>query len=136
MDRKTYHSSASAEPLRITAPYYNAINPTTVFFAQEKVLVFMNALGHIEFFDENEISLGAVDVPVSKDPSKYAHTAQYGEVLCAGDGKTITLSLPVYWWSDSYPHCDGESDRWSRHIDYWFRIVFDCESKTLTVQGQ
>lgn len=133
MDNKTYNSSVSNDYIEINAPYYNAINPTTVFFEQEKVYVSMNSLGHIEFYSEDESSLGFVDFPVSKDPSKYAHSAQYGTVRCSSDGKEITVFLPVYWWSDSYPHCDGESDRWTRHTERWFSIVFDCESKNISV---
>lgn len=136
MDKKTYNSSISNDCIKITAPYYNAINPTTVFFEPEKVSVSMNSLGHIEFFDESENSLGFVDFPVSDDPSEYAHSAQYGEIRCSSDGKEITVFLPVYWWSDSYPHCDGESDRWTRHVDRWFSIVFDCVSKKISVVGK
>lgn len=133
MEHKVYDRMVKTDELVITAPYYNAINDTTVLFAQERISVFMNAQGHIEFFDENGTSFGFVDVPVSEDPSDYAHSAQYGEVRCISDGKTIKLSLPVYWWSDSYPHCDGESDRWTRHISRWFSIIFDCETKTISV---
>ena len=130
MENKIYSGNKVME---ITAPYYNAICDTTVFFQQEKISVFMNSLGHIEFFDDAGNSLGFVDFPVHKDPSQYAHTAQYGTIRCSSDGKEVTVFLPVYWWSDSYPHCDGESDRWTRHIDHWFRIVFDCDARTISI---
>ncbi len=133
MDKKVYDSAVKCDALTITAPYYNAIKDTKVFFEQEKIAVTMNSLGHIAFFNAQEELLGVVDVPVSKDPSKYAHTAQYGQVRCTADGKAITLFLPVYWWGDSYPDCDGEYDRWTRYIDYWFRIVFDCESQQISI---
>lgn len=133
MDQKTYNSDLTQDYIEITAPYYNAINDTTVFFAQEKVSVSMNALGHIHFYDDKEASLGFVDIPVSKDPSDYAHSAQYGQIRCASDGKEITIFLPSYWWSDSYPDCDGEYDRWTRHIDHWFRIIFDCETQNISM---
>jgi len=133
MDHLTFDSAVNADRLTINAPYYNAINPITVSFPQEKVSVLLNSLGHIEFFDADEQSIGFVDFPVHKDPSAYSHTAQYGTVECFANGSNITIYLPSYYWSDSYPHCDGESDRWSRHIDYWFRVVLDCESKKITV---
>lgn len=136
MDHKRYNSAVSGEPITITALYYNAIEPTTVFFEQEQTSVSMDALGHIAFFDANRQPLGAVDFPVSDDPSKYAHTAQYGQIRCCADGKRITVSLPVYWWSDNYPHCDGESDRWDRHISRWFHILFDCETKAISVSDR
>lgn len=133
MDRRSYDSSLQTNQIEIKAPHYNAINPTTVLFEREKISVSLNSLGHIEFFDENEKTLGFVDLPVSKDPSEYAHSAQYGEIRCSSDGKQITVFLPVYWWSDSYPNCDGEYDRWTRHIDRWHKVVYDCNSGVLSV---
>ena len=133
MDKRIYDSSVQTEPIEIKAPYYNAINPTTIWFEQEKISVLVNSLGHIEVFGENEKSFGSADFPVSDDPSEYAHTAQYGEIRCSSDGKQITVLLPVYWWSDSYPDCDGEYDRWTRHIDRWFSVVFDCSSGEISI---
>lgn len=133
MAEMIFDSSVRAEALELQAPYYNAIVPTTVRFVRERVAVYVDALGHIEFFEENGQSLGAVDVPVDKDPSKYGHTAQYGTVKCCADGARVTLTLPVYGWHDSYPHCDGESDRWDRYVARWFRVVFDCGSRAIEV---
>ena len=133
MDQKTFDSRTQTEPLQLHAPYYNAILPTTIFFAQENVSAFVNSLGHIEFFDGENHTLGSVDFPVHKDPSAYGHTAQYGTVKCTADGSTVTIFLPVYYWTDSYPHCDGESDRWSRHVSRWFRVVFDCGTQQIRV---
>ena len=28
----------------------------------------------------------------------------------------IRFQFPEYPWTDHYPHCDGESDRWDAHI--------------------
>lgn len=136
MDHKQYDSALCADDLTVTAPYFNAIRPTTVSFVQEKRSVTMDSLGHIAFFDEAGQPLGAVDFPVSDDPSKYGHTAQYGQIRCRADGKTITISLPVYGWDDNYPHCDGESDRWDRYVARWFQIHFDCADGTITVEGR
>jgi len=133
MDYKTFDSQLNTEPLVLTAPYYNAINPTIVSFPREHVQVSMDALGHIAVSDENGNPLAAIELPVSKDPSKYGHTAQYGNMRCAADGSTVTVFLPVYYWSDNYPYCDGESDRWDRHISQWFRVVFDCGTGQLTI---
>ena len=136
MDKKIYNSAIQTDTMEIKAFYYNAIDPTEVCFEQEKIFVTINSLGHIEFYDAEKNSLGFVDFPVSDDPSKYAHTAQYGEIRCASNGKEITVFLPIYWWDDSYPHCDGESDRWIRHTDRWFRVVFDCENKKIEVMDK
>ena len=133
MDYKVYNSAEKTDYLQINAPYYNAINQTTILFEIENISVTIDSLGHIEFFDINGNSIVFTDLPVHKDPSQYGHTAQYGEVRCSSDGEVITIFLPVYWWSDSYPHCDGESDRWSRHIDHWFRVVFNCGSKQIFI---
>ncbi len=133
MEHKTFDSAAGIEYLKLTAPYYNAIVPTTVYFQQEKISVSVDSLGHIAFFDGEGHPLGSVDLPVHKDPSNYGHTAQYGEVRCGADGSTITIHLPIYYWTDNYPHCDGESDRWDRHVDGWFRVVFDCATHAIMI---
>lgn len=133
MENKTFDSSVQAEALELKAPYYNAIVPTTVRFVREDVSVYVDALGHIEFFGGDGQSLGVVDVPVDKDPSKYGHTAQYGTVKCGADGGSVTLTMPVYGWHDSYPYCDGESDRWDRYVARWFRVVYDCRSGEIAV---
>lgn len=133
MEYKTFDSSTRTEPLELTAPYFNAILPTTVTFVREQISLFVDSLGHVEFFDAAQRSLGKVELPVHKDPSAYGHTAQYGNAKCTADGGSITLFLPVYSWTDSYPHCDGESDRWDRHVDRWFRVVFDCTSHTVSI---
>ena len=133
MDCKTVDSETQTDRLKLTAPYYNAIDPTEICFTQEKVFVCVDSLGHIEFFDGEKHSLGFVDFPVDKDPSKYAHTAQYGGMELSADGKNVTVHLPIYYWTDSYPHCDGESDRWDRYVSRWFRVVFHCETRQITV---
>ena len=133
MDYRMYDSAVEQARLLLKAPYYNAINPTTISFVQEKIAVSADSLGHIEFFDEENRSLGTVDLPVDKDPSNYGHTAQYGEIECCADGVSITLFLPIYGWDDSYPYCDGESDRWSRYISRYFRVVFDCKTQKIAI---
>lgn len=133
MERKVFDSLNCTERLKLVAPYYNAIVPTTIVFEREKVSAFVDSMGHIEIFDDKENSLAAVDVPVSSDPSEYGHSAQYGAVECAAENGVITFYLPVYGWQDHYPNCDGESDRWSRYTDRWFRVVFDCREGTLTI---
>ena len=133
MDIKKYDSAVTHDPLEIKALYYNAIAPTTVCFVRENIAVSMDSLGHFEFADGEGKRLAVTDHPVSDDPSEYGHSAQYGEIRCACDGKAITLFLPVYGWYDTYPNCDGESDRWDRYTSRWFRIVFDCESKEIAV---
>lgn len=133
MEHKTYNSTGCTEPLELVAPYYNAINPTMVLFEQEQIYASVDSLGHIEFFGAEQQSLGFVDLPVHKDPSEYGHTAQYGNVRCSADGSTVTVYLPVYGWTDNYPHCDGESDRWDRYISRWFRVVFDCGTQQISI---
>lgn len=128
-----YDSNIATKPLEINAPYYNAILDTTIFFEQEKISLFINSLGHIVFSSESGDVLGSLDLPVHKDPSEYGHTAQYGQVKCTADGQNITIYLPIYYWEDSYPHCDGESDRWSRYVSRWFRVVFHCNTHQITI---
>ncbi len=133
MEHFTFNSKTNSDCLELKAPYYNAINPTMINFENEKISACVDSLGHIEFFDEENNSLGFVDVPVSDDPSAYAHSAQYGTVWCEADDNKITFHLPVYDWDDYYPNCDGESDRWKRFEVRKFRVVFDCKTQEISI---
>ena len=133
MEQLIFNSTVNMEPLTIKAPYYNAILPTAVTFINEHTTLQIDSLGHIEFCGDDMQVLCTLDLPVHKDPTEYGHSAQYGEVKCSADGHSITLFLPIYDWEDSYPNCDGESDRWSRYIVRWFRVVYDCETSTAVV---
>lgn len=133
MYHRNYNSAAQTEPLRIPAPYYNAIDPTAVFFEVERITATVDSLGHIEFFDQDKQSLGFVDVPAAESPDLYAHSGQYGEVHCRAESGRVIFDLPVYRWVDHYPHCDGESDRWSRYVVRWFRVEFDCRTRMISI---
>jgi hypothetical protein len=136
MDYKLFNSAEQSDYLKLTAPYVNAINPTTVLFQGEKVSAFVDSLGHIAFFDESNQSLGFVDIPAAESPDLYGHSGQYGELYCKSDGERIQFKLPVYGWDDCYPYCDGESDRWDRYVARWFYVVFDCKTRTISVQDR
>lgn len=131
-----YNSKTRNDFLELKAPYYNAILPTTVFYENEKIFVNVDSLGHIEFFDEGKNSLGFVDVPAAESPDMYGHSGQYGEMKCGMEGENICLELPVYGWNDDYPYCDGESDRWTRYIARWFKVVFDVENRKIEIIGK
>lgn len=119
--------------MEFNAPYYNAIETSEITFEKEGIIAYADSLGHIEFFDKQKNSLGFVDLPVSKDPSEKGHTAQYGDMKCAVCENLIDFRLPVYGWEDSYPHCDGESDRWSRYIARWFSVKFNLATREIEV---
>ena len=133
MDNKVFNSNTQTDYLELIAPYYNAINPTKIFFEEERIYAYVDSLGHVEFYNATENSLGYVDVPVAKDPNDYAHSAQYGKVEIKASDDIITIHLPVYTWDDNYPHCDGESDRWDRRTIGCFDILFDCNAHKITV---
>ena len=133
MEQLIFDSAVRTDPLTIKAPYYNAILPTAVSFVREHTTLCIDSLGHIEFCGDGMPQSCTLDLPVHKDPTAYGHSAQYGEVKCASDGHTVTLYLPLYDWEDSYPNCDGESDRWSRYIVRWLCVVYDCETHTAAV---
>ena len=130
---RTYNSDSAKEFMKLVAPYYNAIETTKVTFENENVIVYADSLGHIEFFDMGNNSLGSVDFPVSDDPSEKGHQAQYGDAECGVEDGNVCVKLPVYDWHDYYPSCDGESDRWKRIIVRWFRIVFDLNIKEIII---
>lgn len=131
---RIYDYNAASGYMELLAPYYNAIETTNVIFENEKIIAYADSLGHIEFFDMEQNSLGFVDVPVSKDPSEKGHTAQYGNARCLLEGNTICFELPVYGWRDYYPYCDGESDRWDRYIARWFRVTFDYIKQQISIE--
>jgi len=130
---RIYNSAETTDFMKLEAPYYNAIETTEVTFENEKVIVYADSLGHIEFFDMGNNSLGSVDFPVSDDPSEKGHQAQYGDAECGVEDGNVCVKLPVYDWHDYYPNCDGESDRWKRIIVRWFCIVFDLNTKEIKI---
>lgn len=93
MDKKTYNSNVLDEPLKIIAPYYNAINPTIVFFEQENIYVSVNSLGHIEFLDENEKSIGFVDFPYCDGESDRwtRYTSRWFQIVLDCNSKKISV---------------------------------------------
>ena len=133
VDHYTFDTSQRTHPIELCAPYFNAINPTTVVFEQEKISVYVDSLGHIEFFDSANQSLGFVDLPAADSPDLYAHSGQYGRVWCFVEDGKICVKLPVYNWIDHYPDCDGEYDRWSRREVEYFRVVLDPVVHTIAV---
>ena len=132
-DLVKFNSKLQTTFCEIVAPYYNAIRPTKVLFEHEKVSVFVDSLGHIEFCNLDNNLLATIDLPVSKDPSEKAHTAQYGTVRCGIDEEQICVYLPIYSWTDHYPDCDGEFDRWSRHLERWFKVIYNRETNKIAV---
>lgn len=136
MDHKIFDSSRQTGYLVLEAPYYNAIDPTEVEFPVEGIRGTVNSLGHLEVADPDGKVLGTVDVPAHGDPTAYAHSAQYGTVRCTAEGNEVIFCFPVYIWEDCYPHCDGEYDRWDRRILRWFRVIFDCTTGRLRLEGR
>lgn len=133
MVEMSYNSVKQTDYAALHAPYYNAIRDTEILFEEEKIIATVNSVGHIEFFDEEKQSLGAVDIPAAESPDMYAHSGQYGEVRYKAEKDVISFELPLYRWEDSYPHCDGESDRWSRYVVRWFHVVFDVKTKQIAI---
>lgn len=136
MDHKVYNSTAMSGSLCISSGNRYDIDATSVYFEEEKITVTVDSYGHIEFFegDDQSKSLDAVHVPASgtqEDPID-----RYGKVELKKDGNTILLELPRYRWEDNYPHCDGEYDRWDRYTKGSFQVIFDLETKKITVEGR
>ena len=40
----------------------------------------------------------------------------YMDIMITVTDDKIIFRLPDYSWTDNYPHCDGESDRWDAEI--------------------
>lgn len=136
MDHITYDSSVKSDDIKIEAPYYNAIRPTKISFVREHISALVDSLGHVEFLDSEDRSLGFVDVPAAEAPDLYAHSGQYGTVWCSAQGDELRIRLPIYQWEDDYPHCDGESDRWTRRTIRHFQVVFNCKTLELSLRDR
>ncbi len=115
MSRKidiTYNSEndSKGKKLQLASGY---ISETNILFEKESIAVYIQAKGHVGFYNIDDERLADFDLPAVE-----AGRQVYEEVCCSVEGEAIILEFPLYKWIDNYPHCDGEHDRWdTREID-------------------
>lgn len=104
------------------------ISFTEILFEKEKIVARIEAKGHIEFFDCENIQLASFDIPVQTGGKE-----TYNEVLCRTEENVIVLKLPIVEWVDNYPNCDGEYDRWDTKTIGYNILKYNLETKEITL---
>ena len=79
--------------------------PLRVFFPRENVVLTADREGNV-LLHSPDGTLIRKDQAVRKD-------RLFGQVTCSVIGEGIRLRFDVLNWTDHYPHCDGEYDRWT-----------------------
>ena len=112
------------ELLTLAAGY---VSLNAIDFVQEQITVQIESkTGDVVFFDSSARPLLSVKVPVPTDgDEKLSH------VNCAVSGEVIRLGFPEYDYEDTYPHCDGESDRWKKVIAGYRYLCYDCKNNCI-----
>ena len=111
------------EKIQIASGY---ISKTNILFEKEGIIAEIDAKGSVKFYDTDENLLDEGSVP-----SQTGGREVYEEIYPKLDGKSITLSFPVYEWIDNYPNCDGEHDRWSTKTIGYESLTFDLLEKKI-----
>ncbi len=109
------------EKIQIASGY---ISKTNILFETEGIIAEIEAKGSVKFYDTDENLLDEGSVPAQTGGREV-----YEEIYPKLDGKSITLSFPVYEWIDNYPNCDGEHDRWSTKTIGYESLTFDLLEK-------
>lgn len=108
------------------------ISTTEVCFVNEGILALVFASGRVEFYDMSGNLLASI-----YDPASSEGRGRYQDVCCKVVDNKIMLRFPYYNWSDNYPDCDGESDRWSAYITaYKSPIAFDLGTHDVSIVAE
>lgn len=100
------------------------ISRNEISFINEKIIVSIEAkTGEIEIFDleSNKLLSTKIQPPTLGDE-------KFSEVECSVCGDQIKLGFPQYTYKDNYPHCDGESDRWTKIVAGFHYFCFDFKN--------
>jgi hypothetical protein len=111
-------SSGRGESIGLACGY---VSLNQITFINEKIIVNIEAkTGAITFCDlaSNELLSTTIETPASGDD-------KYSEVACSVEGEQIKLGFPQYTYKDNYPHCDGESDRWTKIVSGFRYLCYD-----------
>lgn len=100
------------------------VSVTQISFINEKITVQIEAkIGEIAFYD-----LGGNLLLSSRVQTPAAGDEKFSEVKCLVEGEQIKLGFPQYTYKDNYPHCDGESDRWTKMISGFDFLCYDVQN--------
>lgn len=103
------------------------ISLNEIAFTNENIIVNIESrTGEIEFYDlkSNKLLSYKVETPSSGDE-------KFSEIQCIVVDGQIKLGFPQYIYKDNYPHCDGESDRWSKEISSFSFLCYDFRNNRI-----
>ncbi len=100
------------------------ISSTKILFEKEKIVAKIEAKGHIDFFDFEDILLASFEIPAQTGGKE-----TYNEVMCGAEENTVILKFPIVEWIDNYPNCDGEHDRWDTVTIGYNTLKFNYKTK-------
>ena len=84
---------------------------TSFFFEKANLRVDIHCCGSFTFYSADGAKLETFRLrPMDTGRECYM------DVLITAADDAVIFRLPEYRWIDHYPHCDGESDRWSTEI--------------------
>lgn len=99
------YSNEDFQQVKLSCGFYET---TYILLKDEKKEVDIHCSGLIKIFDEKNKLISQTKAPKSEGGREI-----YMDVLMKVEHQQVFLKFPIYEWIDHYPHCDGESDRWS-----------------------
>ena len=104
------------------------VSANEITFAKENVVVNIDAkTGEVVFCD---MAGNGLLTAKAKTPS--VGDEKFSEVQCKAENGQIVLGFPEYTYKDNYPHCDGESDRWTKVISGYQYLRYNCKDNCVT----
>lgn len=104
----SYDKSLTNEQFHLACGYYRT---TSFLFEKANFAVVIDCSGSFAFYTVD----GKLIETVNAKPMDSGRE-RYMDVLITTTDEGVLFQLPDYAWTDHYPHCDSESDRWSARI--------------------
>lgn len=84
---------------------------TSFLFEKANFSVVIDCCGDFTFY-----TVGGEKIETIKAKRMLDGRERYMDVFISTTEDGVTFKLPDYQWTDYYPHCDGESDRWDGKV--------------------
>ena len=123
INKLTFDSSVypNGQTLNLACGY---VSLNEITFINESIIVSIEArTGEIGFYDleSNKLLSAKMQPPATGDE-------KFSEVKCSAESEQIKLGFPQYTYKDNYPHCDGESDRWTKTVSGFDYLYYDFKN--------
>ena len=108
------------------------LSPSTTYihFVNEELLVYIRQESNtVEFRNQQEELLHTEKLPAVEGGREI-----YPGICLQADAEKLTLKLPVCRWTDHYPNCDGENDRWTWQSIGYHVLSFDRNTHNVQLQ--